>query len=152
MDNVAHGKIVVGVDGSEPSIEALEWAAHQAELTGTTLDVVTAWAYGEEPTPFGIVPAVLPEGDPLAEARSKLDELVGAVRRRHNLIAVRAVVVRGHAASVLLEDSQNADLLVVGNRGRGALVEMLLGSVSEHCVRHAVCPVVIVRPVHQHAT
>jgi nucleotide-binding universal stress UspA family protein len=152
MDDLAHGKIVVGVDGSEPSTEALEWAAHQAELTGATLDVVTAWAYGEEPTPFGIVPPVLPEVDPLTETRSKLDELVAAVRGRHKLITVRADVVRGHAAEVLLEEAQDADLLVVGSRGRGAVVEMLLGSVSEHCVRHAACPVVIVRSVHQHTT
>ncbi len=147
MDDIANGKIVVGVDGSEPSIEALEWAARQAGLTGATLDVVTAWAFGEEPTPFGIVPPVLSEGDPLAEARIKLDELVAGVRRRHNLIKVRPVVVRGHAAAVLEEEARDADLLVVGNRGRGALVEMLLGSVSEHCVRHAACPVVIVRRV-----
>jgi nucleotide-binding universal stress UspA family protein len=150
MDNVARGKIVVGVDGSEPSIEALEWAAHQAELTGATLDVVTAWAFGEEPTPFGIVPPVLPGGDPLTEARTKLNELVAAVCGRHKLVEVRADVVRGHAATVLLEAAQDADVLVVGSRGRGAFVEMLLGSVSEHCVRHAACPVVIVRPARQH--
>ena len=152
MDNLAHGKIVVGVDGSGPSTEALEWAARQAELTGAPLDVVTAWAFGEEPTPFGIVPPVLPDSDPLMEARSKLNEVVTAVRGRHKLVEVRTDVVRGHAAEVLLEAAQDADLLVVGSRGRGALVGMLLGSVSEHCVRHATCPVVIVRPVHQHTT
>ena len=148
MDDIAHGKIVVGVDGSAPSIDALEWAARQAELTGATLDAITAWAFGEEPTPFGIVPPVLPEGDPLTEARSKLDQLVAAACGRHKPVAVRADVVRGHAAEVLLQEAQDADLLVVGSRGRGAIVEMLLGSVSEHCVRHAACPVVIVRPLH----
>ena len=148
----AHQKIVVGVDGSEPSIDALEWALRQAELTGSTLDVVTAWAFGEDPTPFGIVPPVLPEGDHLTGVRRKLDELVAAAGGRHPPVAVRSDIVKGQAAEVLLEKARDADLLVVGSRGRGAFVGMLLGSVSEHCVRHATCPVVIVRPARQHTT
>jgi len=147
MGGVERSKIVVGMDGSEPSMDALEWAAHEAELTDASLDVVTAWTFPEEPTPFGIVPPVLPDADPLAEARRQLDELIADTRDRHPQLDVRADVVRGRASSVLLEASQDADLLVVGSRGRGAFVGMLLGSVSEHCVRHAACPVVVVRPV-----
>jgi len=81
----------------------------------------------------------------MAQAREALDaiierELPGCDRAR-----VRGQVIRGSAAAVLLEASRDADLLVVGNRGRGALAEVLLGSVSEHCVRHGLCPVVVVR-------
>jgi len=152
MVDVGHPRIVVGVDGSGPSTDALEWAARQAELTGARLEVLTAWAFAEEPTPFGIVPPVLPAGDPLAEAQADLDQLVVVVRQRHHLPDVRADVVRGHAADVLLEAAHGAALLVVGSRGRGAIAGMLLGSVSEHCVRHAACPVVVVHPSSGHPT
>ncbi|HVC71471.1 MAG TPA: universal stress protein [Acidimicrobiales bacterium] len=145
-------KIVVGVDGSEPSREALEWAARQAELTGARLSVVTAWAFAEEPTPFGIVPPILHESESVQEARRDLEEVVAAVRLRHRLVDVQTGVVMGRAAEVLIKAAQDADLLVVGSRGRGALAGMVLGSVSEHCVRHAPCPVVVVRPVRRDPT
>jgi nucleotide-binding universal stress UspA family protein len=58
-------------------------------------------------------------------------------------VTIRAKVVEGNAAQVLLKESAGAGLLVVGSRGRGGLVEALLGSVGQHCVRHATCPVVV---------
>jgi len=138
-------KIVAGVDGSESSIAALRWAARQAELTGATLHVVTAWSYPEHPTPFGIVPDLPLSADALSDARQKLVEVVGAELGGHVGITVHTEVVHGNAAPVLLDAARDADLLVVGSRGQGAFAGMLLGSVSEHCVRHATCPVVVVR-------
>jgi len=145
MTEVPKSRIVVGVDGSESSIDALRWAARQAELTGATLYVITAWAYPNEPTPFGIVPDVPLPPDHLTEVHAKLDELIEQTLQPPATAEVRSEVVEGHAASVLVDCAGGADLLVLGCRGRGALAEMVLGSVSEHCVRHAPCPVVVIR-------
>lgn len=140
--------IVVGVDGSDSSVDALRWAVKQATQTGKQLRVVTAWAYPEHPAPFGIVPNVPLPPDPLAEARRQLDEVTGRAVE-HTGVDVETAVLDGNAAPVLIEASKDADLLVVGSRGHGAFAGLLLGSVSEHCVHHAHCPVVVIR--HPHA-
>lgn len=137
--------IVVGVDGSAPSVEALRWAVRQARSTGASLRVVTAWAFPEEPTPFDIVPDVPLPPDQLAQVEARLEAMVGETGARASGLPVTTEVISGHAASVLVEAARHAELLVVGHRGRRALAEVLLGSVSEHCVRHATCPVVVVR-------
>lgn len=137
--------IVVGVDGSAPSIEALQWALRQAGLTGASLRVVTAWTFPDEPTPFGIVPELPAQPDQLAQVQAKLEAVVAETTTGSTGIRVTAEVIRGRAAPVLLEAARAADLLVVGSRGRGGLAEVLLGSVSERCVRHAPCPVVVLR-------
>jgi nucleotide-binding universal stress UspA family protein len=144
MAYVAGSKIVVGVDGSEPSLEALRWAIHQAELTNASLEVLTAWSYPERQAPFGIVPELPLRKDPMAATRPRLDQAVKAALGRDRNLDVRDDVVHGEAAQVLLEAARDADLLVVGSRGLGAITGMLLGSVSEHIVRHAPCPVVVV--------
>jgi nucleotide-binding universal stress UspA family protein len=137
--------IVVGVDGSEASIEALRWATRQAEQTEAALRVVTAWTFPDEPTPFGVVPELPPQPGQLEEVESKLNEVIARTIPSAQRPEVNLEVTPGHAAAVLIEASRDADLLVVGNRGRGAAAELLLGSVSERCVRHASCPVVVVR-------
>jgi len=148
MSQASRSKIVVGVDGSGSSLEALRWAVHQTNLTGATLHVVTAWGYPDHPTPFGIVPELPLPQDPMAETRRRLDEVVETARRGDPNAEVRTEVVHGSAAPVLLQAARDADLLIVGSRGVGTFVGMLLGSVSEHCVRHASCPVLVVRSVH----
>lgn len=136
------GTIVVGVDGSPASRAALDWATRQAELTGSRLLAVTTW---EWPRTFG-VPLPLAEGyDPESSAAGILEEAVGEIRRGRPSLDVRTSVVEGPAATVLIEASEHADLLVVGTRGHGELAGLLLGSVSERCVGHAHCPVVVVR-------
>jgi nucleotide-binding universal stress UspA family protein len=137
--------IVVGVDGSAPSIEALRWAVAQAQLTGSTLRAVTVWTFPDEPTPFGIVPELPPEPDQLAPALAELEAVVAEAAAATPGLQVTAQVLRGRAAPVLVGASEGAALLVVGSRGRGGLAETLLGSVSEYCVRHARCPVVVLR-------
>ena len=135
------GRIVVGVDGSEPARRALAWAARQAELTGAGLDVVMAW---EMPAMlFG--PVVWPEGyDPRSDAVRVLEEEVAAALDPGSAIPVTMRVEEGQAASVLHEAARGADLLVVGSRGRGGFTGLVIGSVSEHLAAHAPCPIVIV--------
>ena len=83
--------------------------------------------------------------DPGHARKTALDDLLGTVRDVHPGVSIQAVVIEGNAAPVLTKASQGADLLVVGSRGHAEFVGMLLGSVSEHCVVHAHCPVVVVR-------
>jgi nucleotide-binding universal stress UspA family protein len=137
--------ITVGVDGSPASREALRWAVHYAELERAVLEVVTAWSFPEHPTPFGIVPELPLPDDPLAQARQKLEAFVAEVVGEVPPVEIRTSVVRGSAAQVLVEASHQARLLIVGSRGLGTFRGVLLGSVSERCVRHAACPVVVVR-------
>ena len=140
-------RVVVGVDGSESSVRALQWAARQAHWLGATLEVVTAWTFPEGPTPLGIV-AHVPWPDELelmAEARAKLDEVIEEALSGNSEERVNAQMIKGSAASVLLNVAHDADLLVVGSRGLGAFKELLLGSVSERCVRHGSCPVAVIR-------
>lgn len=137
------GRIVVGVDGSEESKDALAWAARQAELTGATLQAVMTWniptaAY----TAFG---PVLTDYDFGAQADRTLHDTLREVLGEHPGLQVSTEVVESHPAPKLLEAAEGADLLVVGSRGHGKFSGMLLGSVSEHCVSHSPCPVVVVR-------
>jgi nucleotide-binding universal stress UspA family protein len=137
-----HPVIVVGVDGSEPAVGALRWAAAQAELTGSILRVVTTWEWAQS---YGWALPYPADFDPVAEARSVVEEAVDEAREAHPGVAVKTAVVEGHPASVLVEESRGADLLVVGSRGHGEFSGMLLGSVSFHCVANAHCPVLVHR-------
>ncbi len=133
--------IVVGVDASGPSKEALRWAARQAQLSGDELRVVMSWEI-----PSMAYWAPLPDGlDFEKETREALHRTVVDVLGEAPLLPVTEVVAEGHPAPVLLRESTNAELLVVGSRGHGEFTGMLIGSVSEHCVTHASCPVVVVR-------
>ena len=139
-------RIVVGVDGSHPSQEALIWAVRQAEVTGASIDAVIAW---HNPVVIGGMPvapiAVLEESDFGRFAATTLNNSIRAVVSADIPVSIRSVVRQGNAAQVLLDAADGADLLVVGSRGYGGFAEALLGSVSQHCVHHAPCPVVIIR-------
>jgi nucleotide-binding universal stress UspA family protein len=136
-------RIVVGVDGSESSLAALRWAVCQAELTGAPLEAVSAW---EWPVSYsGWETPMPPDYDPADEAQRQLDKAVSAVLTPADAIEVRRSVIEGHAAPVLEALSKTADLVVVGSHGHGEFAGMLLGSVSEHCVTHCHCPVVVIR-------
>lgn len=136
------GRIVVGVDGSESSSGPLLWAARQAELTHACLEVVLVsqlplMAYGYA------VPA-LAGVDPASQAKQTLDATIHSVLGEPDGLEVVPIVTRGPIAKTLLRIAEGADLLVLGARGHAALVGMLVGSVSEPCVSHAKCPVVVV--------
>ena len=135
--NVDRPVIVVGVDGSESSIEALRWAYGQAELTGAELHAVMAW---QLPEVYAYGPADYEE-----KARKALDSAVEQTLGPTPPIPVVKIVEPGRPASVLIEASRRAQLLVVGSHGHGGFTGMLLGSVGQHCVSHADCPVVVVR-------
>jgi nucleotide-binding universal stress UspA family protein len=136
-------RIVAGVDGSESSLAALRWAVRQAELTGAPLEIVSAWEWPVSYSGWEI--PLPPDYDPADEARRQLDKAVSAVLTPGDAIEVRRSVVEGHAAPVLEALSKTADLVVVGSHGHSEFAGRLLGSVSEHCITHCDCPVVVVR-------
>jgi nucleotide-binding universal stress UspA family protein len=135
-------RIVVGVDGSASSLAALDWAARQAEFTGSSLELVMAW---EWPTTYGAPFAFATDWNPAADAGKVLDDAVATVRAAHPSVDIHSTVVEGHPALALVRASKGAQLLVVGCRGHGEFAGMLLGSVSEHCVTNSHCPVLVLR-------
>jgi nucleotide-binding universal stress UspA family protein len=135
-------RIVGGVDGSESSKNALRWAAAQAGLTGSEIEVVTTWEY---PPTLGWAPPYPSDFDPNEDARKALSDAVDEVLGTDRSLKVTLTVTEGHPGFVLSAASRGANLLVVGSRGHGAFAGMLLGSVSEYCAAHAACPVVVVR-------
>ncbi len=130
------GTTVVGVDGSEASKRALRWAASQAEITGSTLVAVNSWG---PIYPVGI--------DPEEKARKALGKILDEVLGNSWVEQVRLVLSPDAPGHLLVHESVDADLLVVGSHGHGhgALTGALLGSVSEYCVHHAKCPVAVIR-------
>jgi nucleotide-binding universal stress UspA family protein len=135
--------IVVGVDGSPISRTALRWAVQEAKLRGCTVEVVLAWHvdYAMVIGPMSATIAAGIDRDEVREGhRLVLDEMVAEAGPE-----VRAVLAEGDARDVLVEASERASLLVVGSRGAGPVREALLGSVSSYCVRHARCPVLVMR-------
>ena len=136
------GRIVAGIDGSESSLHALSWAARQAVLTGGTLEVVMTW---EWPSSYGWAVPIPDDFDPEADMRKALDSAIARVLSEHPGLKSEARLINGHPAPVLVEASKGADLLVVGSRGHGEFVGMLVGSVSEYCVTNSHCPVLVHR-------
>ncbi len=138
--------IVVGVDGSECSRSALRFALEEARMRKTPLRIIVAWhvplaAYGAGLTP---PPPHLAE-DAEAGAKEVLEEALAATREDAASVDIETAMVEGHAAGVLIEESEQAELLVVGSRGRGGIRELVLGSISHECVMKAHCPVAVVR-------
>jgi nucleotide-binding universal stress UspA family protein len=137
----ANHLIVVGVDGSESSKAALAWAIRQARLTGAEVLAVTAWPYPDE---YGY-PVTMPPIPWEKVATRVVAAAISEVAAGTSDVAVRYQVVKGNAAHALLAATAGADLLVVGNCGHGRFAEALLGSTGQHCLRHAACPVVVIR-------
>ncbi|WP_407078327.1 universal stress protein [Streptomyces sp. NPDC005435] len=139
-------RIVVGVDGSESSTRALRWALRQAEATGGTLEAVTAWEFPQMYGSLGWMPPTGAEADFERVAARIVAEALEEAAGPEPRVEIHTKVAYGPPAGVLLAAADGASLLVVGNRGHGGFAGALLGSVSQHCVQHAPCPVVIVRP------
>jgi nucleotide-binding universal stress UspA family protein len=134
-------KIVVGVDGSEQSVAALRHADRLSRLLGASIEAVAAWTYPVAMSPHAI--SVEPSFEQIA--RDALDEALKEAYGTDRPALLTTVVQYGHPAQVLIERSTGAEMLVVGSRGRGGFVGLLLGSVSAECASHANCPVLIVR-------
>jgi nucleotide-binding universal stress UspA family protein len=134
-------RIVVGVDGSPGSLEALDWAATQAKQSNAVLDIVTAWNY---PNTYGSMIAFdINEIEQAAKALA--EKAVARATERAPGVVIRNDIVEEPGAQALVDASRGADLLVVGSRGLGGFTGALIGSVSLHCARHSHCPVVIMR-------
>jgi len=137
--------IVVGVDGSEHSLDALRWAAAEAKLRGATLRVVASFSTPLMSTGYEV--AVPDSADLSAASTTMLNAALDSVRSSGVLDGVDVIteVLEGHAGEQLIRLSENADLLVVGARGHGGFLGLLMGSVTTYVVNHALCPVVVVR-------
>jgi nucleotide-binding universal stress UspA family protein len=153
LKNVA--TIVVGVDGSAGAAEALRWAVAEAHLRKARLRIVHAWTYGYTGLPLGGFGAMggfdsyvpFDDIDPVdlqKAAEGLVETAIAKVARGVEGVEVERRVVEGGAAQVLIGAAVGADLLVVGSRGHGGFAGLMLGSVSQQCVSHAPCPVVVV--------
>ena len=151
QQNDAGQRIVVGVDGSSSSREALRWAVRQAELTGASVEAITAW---QSPTLVGL-------GAPFSEseqsagdddriktsAENVMRAAVAEATAQSAGVEVKAEVGEGSAAQFLLNAANGATMVVVGSRGHGGIAGTLLGSVSQTLAQHSPCPVLIIRGV-----
>ena len=144
------GRIVVGVDGSDHSTAALRWAAAEAKLRSATLEVVHAWTFVPVTTPAdsGLVPMAWTDNVELLDITRQSAENATAAQVEEILgpdHGATVSVVEGGSDEALLAAAQDADLLVVGNRGRGNIAAALLGSTSAKVADASPCPVVVVR-------
>ncbi|PRW64001.1 universal stress protein [Actinopolyspora mortivallis] len=135
-------RVVVGVDGSPDSEEALTWALRYALTNDAEVTALVAWAPPDYHDPQA--PKVDRGGEENA-TRQLTRAVTDALSRFGSDLEVDRRVARGSATRSLLEASADADLLVLGSRGHGGFPGALLGSVAQHCVHHAACPVVVVR-------
>jgi nucleotide-binding universal stress UspA family protein len=140
--------IVVGVDNSDGAKAALAFAYEEARLREATLRAVHAWQFGYIGY-TGLEGAVPAMGGDIRELRAAAAAALDATLREAipdaGDVKIEQRVVEGTAGAALVDESQHADLLVVGSRGHGGFAQLLLGSVSQQCAHHAACPVVIVR-------
>jgi nucleotide-binding universal stress UspA family protein len=141
----AEDRIVVGVDGSKSSQQALRWARFLADTTGCSMEAVIAWqplsAYSWGTMGWAAYPA---DWDPAADAGKAITDTVEEAFGPSPAADITITVREGGAAQVLLEASVGARMLVVGSRGHGGFAGLLLGSVSSACAEHASCPVLVV--------
>ena len=141
------GRIVVGVDSSPASKVALRTAARLAASTGSTVDALGVWeftfayGYGEaQALGVGMQTGWNPEDDARKMLTATVDEVFGADRP----VSLRTLLLSGNPAKRILEQAEGASLIVVGSRGHGPFVGLMLGSVSTKCAAAARCPVLIV--------
>lgn len=139
----ASRRVVVGVDGSEPSLRALGYACRHAALAHDPVSVVRAWKPGTVPVDLhGEVPTSLSTS--VAHEEAILDDIVTRSRAAHPTITIEADFMATGPGNALVDVSAHAHLVVVGAQGMTALQEAVLGSVSQHVLRHAHCTVAVV--------
>lgn len=142
MTGAAEGKprIVVGVDGSEASKDALRWAGMLAGVLGARIDAVATW---ELPT-GSVLRALPPSYSPEPDVERLLDDTVAGAFGEDRPTDMRLKVLEGPAAQTLITVAEGALMLIVGNRGLGGFAGVLLGSVTSRVAEHASCPVLVV--------
>jgi len=144
------GRIVVGVDATEHSMPALEWAFAEASARNARLLAVQAWWWEAPASSLGGNSWDGDEVEITESRRIQLTEMLAGWREKYPEVRVETRVTRGRAARVLEELSATARLVVVGTRGLGGFTGLLLGSVSDHVAHHGQCPVVVV-PSNAHS-
>lgn len=140
-DHATKGLIVVGVDGSDASVSALEWAIADARRRGARLLVVAGF---DIPWTILVVPTYT-GSDYRLDAEKMLNQTMERLQSDYSDVEIETRLVQRPPALALTEAAQDADLLVVGSHGYGALPGMHLGSVATYCVHHAPCPVLVHR-------
>jgi nucleotide-binding universal stress UspA family protein len=139
MSHTAHAsRILVGVDGSVSSIGALRGAAKIAGALGAPIEAITTWEF-----PILIGEYYPADWSPEEDAKNIRDSAIAEAFPRGCPVVLTRTSVQGSAARVLIEQSTDAYMLVLGSRGHGGFAGLLLGSVSAACAAHAHCPVLI---------
>lgn len=138
-------RIVVGVDGSDESFAAARWALREARRNGATLTAVHAWQS------FAALPTDAPlQTQQIAACADAAQEVLDAVVKRLRAepeaaaVDLDPILIPGPVGPVLVDEATDADMLVIGSHGRGALGRVVLGSVSAYCIHHATCSTLIV--------
>jgi nucleotide-binding universal stress UspA family protein len=139
MDDMSAAPVIVGIDGSIESKKALRWAAGYAQMSRARLQALIAW---DAPASYGM-PVIYDDVELESQARTTLAQTVAEVLGNSTNVTLRAE--QGHPAAALVAASSDARLLVLGSHGHGGFAASLLGSVSQQCIHHAHCPVVVVR-------
>lgn len=138
--DVREHKIVVGYDGSDDSELALSWAIRTAKGSRAAIEVVNV-------LPAAPWELVYTTADAATQRETAANLLKKAARRVERTgVPVNSEIRRAPAAEALIDAAEDADMIVVGSRGHGRFAEVMIGSVSQHAARHALCPVVVVRP------
>ena len=134
-------RIVVGVDGTDPSLRALVFALNEARLRSGTVVAVIVW---HEPNSAQILAAAIDPKTFANTAAATLERALWDVRIDEWAVPLERHVIRGSPADVLLQVAADAALLTIGSSGRGGLTGVLMGSVAQRLVHHATCPIVVV--------
>jgi nucleotide-binding universal stress UspA family protein len=143
------GRIVVGTDGSRSACAAVVWAAREAALREAELHIIHAWTPGlaAYPSPW-YTPSDVGVEASMEASQTIAERICDGARQQAAKAApdvpIRSEAIEGGSTQVLLDQSADADLLVVGARGHGGFIGLVLGSVSDQCTRHAHIPVVVV--------
>ncbi len=142
--------IVVGIDGSDVAKEALRYALHEASIRGTRVRVVHGWM------PTQVMPAAGPGAVAPIDVTPYHDAAEALIRKTVQAVAgdhadrVERVICESPAGNAIIDNARDAELIVVGRRGLGAVRSLMLGSVSSYVVQHATCPVLVVPARHEH--
>ena len=136
------GKVVVGIDGSLESINALRWAGEYAFVANKEVEVLVAWDWYRGP---GRYTPIFDGFDPQSEAENICEKALTHLRSEWPYLTATGRAAEGHPSPILVEASKTASMVVLGCRGHGEFTGMLLGSVSAYCATHAHCPVLVYR-------
>jgi nucleotide-binding universal stress UspA family protein len=140
--------IVIGVDGSDVAKEALQYGLHEASMRGTRVRAVHAWMASQAMPVTGPTMIAPIDITPYEEAHEELLRSTVKAVAGDKAELIDLVVVESPAGPAIIDNAHDAELIVVGRRGRGAMKSLVLGSVSSYVVPHAICPVLVVQAPH----